>query len=177
MASTMIFLKLVIDGKTIDGESTAAGKFRGQIEVESFSWGVEAVLNEKTSAGKARSAMQFDNLSISKFFDKSSVNLCHYMSRRQQFSLAHLTFASLVVGEAGEEPVPVMEIKLGKGYIEDVRLSASEGGRSIAVREDVKLSFQEAELTYYPMQNYQRDQRGSGGAPCTYRPAAVLQAG
>lgn len=173
MASTMIFLKLVVNGQTIDGESTATGEFRNLIEVESFSWGVDAVINEKTTAGQARSEPQFDELKITKFFDRSSVNLCHYMAKRQEFSLAHLFFANMTVGEAGSKPQLVTEIKLEKGYIEDVSLAASESGRSMNVREDVKLSYQRATLIYYPMQQGQRDMRGSGGAPCTFGPREV----
>ena len=160
MAATLIFLKLYFDNKPVAGESTALD-FEQQIEVESFSWGINAKQNDKRNG---RPDVRPQQVKLTKFFDKASTNLCTQMATRKKFSTARFTFISAVMKDSKEKPRPIMELVLTDGFVEQVNLSASESGASMSVREEVALSFTKLKLVYH-----QADlQRAVRAAPTTF---------
>lgn len=149
--STQIFLRIKIQGNPIRGEATTAG-YEGEIEVESFSWGMSAKNSLRVDQQTASSRASYDRLSISKLYDKSSINLTRHMADRAIFDQVRLTVDhhQHAAGRGTKQANPVMFIDLADGYIEDVKLSMSEAGKSAMVKEDITLSFRKVDITYFP---------------------------
>lgn len=162
MSATMIFLKLYVDNKPIAGEGTTED-YAGQIEIESFSWGMKATHTQK-GRDKVSVEVRPEKISLSKYFDKSSTNLCKFADTRKAFNTARLTFLSMVLKTSNQKPKPVMEMVLSDGYVEDVKLTASESGKSMSLKEDVTLSFRKLKVIYHPVEL----RRGARGAPTTF---------
>jgi type VI secretion system Hcp family effector len=163
MAATMIFLKLDLDGKAVPGESTARD-YEGQIEVESFSWAMTSKHTERDKRSLP-AEVRPQRLRITKVFDRATPSFARSMvNPRKKFSTARLTFTSVVLQTGEHKPKPVVELLLSDGYIEEVKLSASESGQSMAVKEDISLSFTKFKLIYHPVEL----QRGARGAPTTF---------
>lgn len=150
MADTLLFLD--IDG--VKGEATTQG-FENLVEIESLTWGLEAKHTEKDS--KLTTELRPQRLTLTKFFDRGSTNLYNFMSQRKLFTQAKFTFASVVLLPA-QKAVPILEIFLDDGYVEDIRLQASESGNAMSVKETVQLSFRKFEMVYYQAENI-RNQR------------------
>lgn len=159
MADTLIFLEI----PGIKGDSTING-FEDQIELESANWGLSAKHTDKGS-GKVTTDLRPQLLSVSKFFDKASINLCQYMAARKKFDKATLRYVDLQIEPGGAKAVKVMELLLnGDCYVEDFKLDASEGGSSVAVKETVQFTCREIKLTYYPVSiNKSLTERGKSG--------------
>ncbi|TDP62860.1 type VI secretion system tube protein Hcp [Roseateles toxinivorans] len=162
MSATMIFLKLYVDNKLIAGEGTTED-YVGQIEIESFSWGMKAKHTEK-GRDKVSVEVRPQEVTLSKYFDKSTTNLCLFAESRKPFTTARLTFLSMVLKTSNQKPKPVMEMVFSDGYVEEVKLNASEAGKSMALKEDVSLSFRKLKVIYHPIEQ----RRGARGAPTTF---------
>jgi type VI protein secretion system component Hcp len=155
MADTLIFL----DIKAIPGDSVIQG-FENQIELQSASWGMSAKHTRKGTS-QVTTDLRPDQLTITKYFDKASVNLYQYMAQRKMFVKAVLTYVDIQIDTSVREAVKVMEVALvGNCYIEDIRLQASESGNSMAVKETMKISFRELSMTYYPLAKDSMTARG-----------------
>ena len=83
--------------------------------------------------------------------DKSSINLATMMNTRKKFTLAGINFATMGSISRQTRAIPVMRLELDNGYVESIRIDASESGQSIQVRETVLLSFNRCTLKYYPV--------------------------
>ncbi len=142
MADTLLFLD--IDG--IKGEATTKG-FENLVEVESLTWGLEAKHTEKDK--KLTTELRPQRLTLTKTFDKGSTNLYNFMSQRKLFSQAKFTFTSVLLLPEGQKAVPILEIFLDDGYVEDIKLQASKSGNEMSVKETVQLSFRKFEMVYY----------------------------
>ena len=149
MSTPMIYLKLYVKGKPVPGDSEMADH-EGQIEIESMSWDLTAEHPGMNSSQKARTEVRPKVLKLSKFFDKSSTNLCSYMATYEPFSVATITVLTMVLGGAKGKNLKLMTMQLSDGHIESVDVSASESGKSMAVKETVSLSFRKCKLMYYP---------------------------
>lgn len=147
--STQIFLHIEIAGNQIKGEATTAG-YEGEIEVESFSWGMSAKNSPRVDQQTSSSRTNYDCLSISKLYDKASINLTRYMTQRTPFDHVQLTVDQHQHAGGKKKENPVMVIDLADGFIEDVKLSMSEAGKSAMIKEDITLSFRKADITYFP---------------------------
>ncbi len=154
MADTVIFLDIDIQGnKGFTGESKVEG-FADKIEVESVSWEMTAKQIQEKSSKQMRTELRPGRLKLSKFFDSASTKLASWTHLRTPFTTATLTFADLMIqrDQAKRGRVaPVVKIVLESGYIEEIKLSASESGRSVAIKEDVELSFECMRLYYAPI--------------------------
>nr|WP_316643680.1 type VI secretion system tube protein Hcp [uncultured Roseateles sp.] len=162
MSATMIFLKLYVDNKPVLGEGTTED-YVGQIEVESFSWGMKAKHTDK-GRDKVSVEVRPERVTLSKYFDKSTTNLCVYANDRKSFNTARLTFLSMVLKTSNQKPKPVMEMVFSDGFVEEVKLNASESGKSMSLKEDLTLSFRKFKLIYHPVEL----RRGARGAPTTF---------
>jgi type VI protein secretion system component Hcp len=163
MSSNQIFLRLTMArGNKIRGEASAGG-YDGLIEVENFTWAVSSKYSLRQDRAKVRPQINYDKVKVSKLYDVSSVSLASHMNGRIAFKTAeiivdhHLQETGLA--KAGN---PLMVIELRNGYIEDIRISVSEGKLAATVREDMSLSFMNFKITYHP-----------GGADRMKRMAAV----
>ncbi|AIC16927.1 Hcp family type VI secretion system effector [Nitrososphaera viennensis] len=148
-ATVDYFLK--IDG--IEGESTN-DKHKGEINVESFSWGASNTGSPSTGGGGGAGKVSFQDISFTKNIDKSSPKLMLATATGEHIKQVVLT--GEVSGKKGQQ---FLQIKLT-----DVLVSSyQQGGGSGAVPTDsFSLNFAKIEFTYYPV-----NPDGSLGAPVT----------
>ena len=145
----MIYLELIVAAKPVTGDGTFIG-YEEQIEIESFDWKIDASHIEEP-AGVVRTELAPKRISLSKFFDPATPNLCTHLDARAQFSRATITMLGTALTVADSKPAKVMQLILSDGYIEEVSIQASESGKAIALRERLILSYATSKLIYHPM--------------------------
>lgn len=175
MALTSIFLKIFIDGKPIKGESQAKG-YEGQIEVESFNWGVVNTVQEKEGSKVVDIESRLKHASFNKVYDASSgplikaATFAKGKTERLPMTTARFTVTSMVLSSGGARNLSKMfEMVLTGGYVEDVSLSASESKDAISIKEEVTLAYSKCKLMYYPLDIAS----GNRTAPMSFDIAAV----
>lgn len=135
MASDM-FLKL--DG--ISGES-ADSKHKGEIDIESFSFGVHQTGTAAVGGGMGAGKASFNDLNIVKKADKSSPNLMLKCATGE-----HIASALLTVRKAGGQQQEYYKIKLTDILVSSFQNTGS-GGDAIPI-ESLALNFSKIEFEY-----------------------------
>jgi type VI protein secretion system component Hcp len=162
MTDTVMFLKLSFDGgQMVAGTSETIG-FVDQIAIESFSWGAGANHNEtnQRQASKDETPLKMRSIGLSKFYDRSSLAITTGASKRRHVESALLSFITLPLGEDDRMPARLMAMEIKDGFIESVRLHASESGKSIVIKEDFSISFSELKLSYWVVSDGVMGRRG-----------------
>lgn len=136
MASDM-FLKL--DG--ISGES-ADSKHKGEIDIESFSFGVHQTGTAAAGGGMGAGKASFSDVSIVKKADKSSPNLMLKCAIGE-----HIASAMLTVRKAGGQQQEFYKIKLTDILVTSFQNTGSEGGDAIP-NESLSLNFSRIDFEY-----------------------------
>ena len=155
MADTHIYLEL----DDVKGESTAAG-FVERAEIQTVRWGLSARNSQTVDEQTAAAQLDYDLVTLTKHFDNASLACLKRTARsdgggdqrRQGFETAKISYVDVVLDPDSPEnakSVPVVEIVLKHGYIEDYQLSTAEGSRSIRVEETIKLSYRSIRFSYY----------------------------
>ena len=143
-----IFLE--IDG--IKGESQFSGH-EGQIDVESWSWGVTQPHSTHSGGGGGSGRANVSDLQIQHRLDKASPNLAKYC-----FSGKHISKATLIQRESGgDETVPYLKLT-----IHDFVISGFNSGSAGEAKptESVSLNFAKIEIEY---QEQDKDGKKKGG--------------
>jgi type VI protein secretion system component Hcp len=184
--TTQIYLEITLaGGGSIEGEASAGG-YEGRIDIDSFSFGVSAKKQavKDAQAGQIKSNLDFDTVTISKVFDRASLQLAMAMAdnaeesqgpdagrKRKCFSEATISVdQQYVLGERGPKyRNEVIIFSLYDGYIVSVKLRTSESGAGASIKEDIELSFHNFEITYYAED---RDQQGRQADRSNWRPLA-----
>jgi len=144
MAADM-FLKL----EGVPGESQD-DKHKGEIEIDSFSWGAtqESTLGRGTGGGAGK--VNFDSLNFTKKMDKASpILMLHCASGK------HIPSATLTARKAGEQQLEYLKIKMTDVMVSRVHFNANGGGGIPS--ENLSLSFAKVETEYTP-----QSQKGTG---------------
>ena len=144
-----IFLNLRVGLNRVIGEATERF-FEEQIAIDSVAWEMESSHQPAQDQKDLRKVVTLNRpkrVTLVKSFDRSTINLCDYMAKRQLFESAKITMVKTLAWE--EKPRPHIEMTLTKGYVESVNLAASEANLSVAVRETVTLSFSSIKILYY----------------------------
>ena len=147
--TTYIYLDLRVGLNRVIGEATERF-FDEQIAIESVSWEMESAhqpVQDKKDLRKVETLNRPKRVKLVKAFDRSTINLCDYMARRQLFESAKITMVKSLAWE--EKPRSHIEMMLKKGYVESVSLTASESDKSVAVKEEFTLSFSTIKILYY----------------------------
>ena len=134
------FLK--IDG--IEGESTD-DKHKGEIEVLSFSWGVQQQLSGSASSAGSLTSQRadFHDFSVVKAIDKASPLLM-----LQCADGTHIKSVRLELCRAGGDKQPYMEYKFTDVVITAVRPGGSAHSNETLPLEEVSFGFGKAEWKY-----------------------------
>ncbi|PWT92716.1 MAG: type VI secretion system tube protein Hcp [Blastocatellia bacterium] len=144
------FLKL----DSIKGESTDA-KHKGEIEVESFSWGATNPHDRSSRAGGLGAGrVQFQDLHVTKLVDSASPLLALACAAGD-----HIKEANLTVRKQGGEQQEYLKIKLTDVLISSYQSGGSEGSHSVPV-DQFSLNFAKILFEYYP-----QDTKGKLGSP------------
>jgi type VI secretion system secreted protein Hcp len=138
MAAVDYFLKL--DG--IKGESTD-DKHKGEIDIESFSWGAANASSGHTGGGHGAGKVAMQDLHFVHKVDKASPNLFLFCANG-----GHIAKGSLVCRKAGKEQQEYLKIDLEQIYVTSVQVGGHQG--EIVPSEQFSLSFDKVTFKYYP---------------------------
>lgn len=133
-----IFLK--IDG--IDGESRDAGH-TDEIDILAFNWGASQSGTMHGGGGGGSGKVSVQDVSFSKYVDKSTPNLVAYLC-----SGKHVAEATLTVRKAGETPVEYLKFKMTGILISNYSTGGSGGDDRMT--ETFSLNFKKFEVFYTP---------------------------
>lgn len=157
MPSANIFLKISFDSGTLQGEATMRG-FEQQIEIESVNWTAAAKHLPVDGGSKVSTEWRPGHVSLSKFFDKASGALYSHMFAREKFKEAVISVVDLRVSQ--DRRLPVMELVLRDGYVENVNTKATEAGSFMRVSENITLTFEGGRFSYRAPAEGEAEQRG-----------------
>jgi len=144
-----LFLKL----DTIAGESTD-DKHKGEIEIESFSWGLTQTGGPVGGGGGAGKA-QFEDLTLVAPTSSASPKLFVAAAGGE-----HLKEANLTVRKAGEKPVEFYKIRLEDVLVSSFHTAGAEGEERPV--DQFSLNFGKIHVSYSP-----QNEDGSLGAAVT----------
>ena len=126
----------------IKGESADAAH-KDEIEVLSWSWGMSQSGTAQSGAGGGAGKVNVQDLSFTKYVDKSSPNLMKLCC-----SGKHFQKATLVVRKAGGKPLEYIKVELSDGLISSVSTGGSGGEDRLT--ENVTLNFASFKYEYTP---------------------------
>lgn len=148
---------LTIEGE-IEGE-TQDHKFKGEggIDVLAWSWGCSQSGSFHTGGGGGAGKANFQDVSVTKWVDKSSPVLMLYCANGDHFPSATLT-----VRKAGKKPLEYIIIKMKKVLVTSVSTGGSGGEDKLT--ENVTLNFAQVMVDYVPQK-----EDGSGEAAKSFK--------
>jgi type VI secretion system secreted protein Hcp len=142
-----MFIK--IDG--IKGECKD-DKYKNEIDVLAWSWGMSQSGSFHTGGGGGSGKVNVQDMSFTKYLDKSSSPLMLHCCNGK-----HIDSATLVVRKAGEDQIEYLKIKMTKVLVSSVSTGGSGGEDTLT--ENVTLNFAKVEFAY----KEQTDKGGAGG--------------
>jgi type VI secretion system secreted protein Hcp len=147
-----IFLKLT----DIDGE--AQDKTHGdEIDVLAWSWGMSQAGTFHTGGGGGAGKADYQDISVTKYVDKSSMTLMEHVATGR-----HIPEATLVVRKSGDQPLEYLTIKMTKVMVTSLSTGGSGGEEQLT--ENISLNFAEVESTYV-----QQTEKGAAGAEVLFK--------
>ena len=133
----------------IDGESKI-DKHQGEIDILAWSWGMSQSGSFHTGGGGGAGKVNVQDLSLTKWVDKSSCALMLHCCNGK-----HIPEATLTVRKAGDKPVDYIIIKLEKLMVTSVSTGGSGGEDRLT--ENVTLNFAKVNVDYK-----EQDDKGVG---------------
>jgi type VI secretion system secreted protein Hcp len=143
---------LNIEGE-IAGESQDK-THKDEIDVLAWSWGMSQSGSFHMGSGGGAGKANFQDISVTKWIDKSSPILMQYCANGDHFSEAKLT-----VRKAGKDPLEYLTILMKKVLITSVSTGGSGGEDKLT--ENVTLNFAQVKVVY----KEQKEDGSEGAAP------------
>ena len=140
--------------KDIAGESNDK-KHAGEIEVESFSWGVTQTGSAATGTGHGGGKAQCQDFSFVKHVDKSSPNLMQHCATGK-----HIPEVNFVARKAGGEQVEYLKVKFTDVIISGYQIGGNGNDPADITMETVTLNFTKIAMDY---QEQGQDGKPKGG--------------
>lgn len=137
MAVDMI---LKIEG--VDGESVIQDH-EDEIDVLAWSWGMSQSGSMHVGGGAGSGKVNIQDVSLTKYVDKSSPNLMRACCNGE-----HLTEATLTVRKAGKDALDYLKIKMSPVLVTSLDTGGSGGEDRLT--ENVTLNFAKVEVGYTP---------------------------
>ena len=157
MAAADIFL--TIKGPDVKGESLDK-VHKDMIEVLSFNWGQANLGTAGTGGGAGAGAVAKQDLTVTKYVDKSSNVLAQGCAAG-----VHYTSATLYVRKSGGDPLDYLQLDLGGVVFLSSYQVSGTGGDGIVPVESISINFTTLMVTY----NQQAATgSGAGAAPLGY---------
>ncbi|MDV7143087.1 type VI secretion system tube protein Hcp [Tropicimonas sp. TH_r6] len=141
----------------LEGEIAGESKddsHKDEIDVLAWSWGMSQSGSFHVGGGGGAGKANFQDISVTKWIDKSSPILMLYCANGDHFKKAQLT-----VRKAGKDPLEYLIIKMNKVMVTAVSTGGSGGEDKLT--ENVVLNFAEAEVYY----SEQKDDGTEGDKP------------
>ena len=142
-----MFLKV----QGVTGESADA-EHKGEIEVVSWSWGMQASVSAARGEAYGRSTMT--EIEVVKRVDQSSPTLMLFLYTNKLINQARL-----VVRKAGQAPLEYLTIDLQNARITSLKVES----QNAELVERVRLGFAQVKVSYVP-----QDAKGGRGAANTF---------
>jgi len=131
---------LSLDG--IKGES-ADDKHKGEIDIESFSWGLAQQGSGNRGGGSGTGKVDVQDISITKKVDKSSPML--------QLACAngkHIAKGKITLRKAGENPLDYLTFDLESVLVSNYQIAHTAGGNDVPA-ETISLNFSKVKSEYW----------------------------
>lgn len=145
-----IFMKLdKIEGESLDS------KHAKEIDVLAWSWGLSQSGTSHMGGGGGAGKVSVQDLSFTKYVDKSSTALILAACKG-----AHIDSATLTVRKAGNSPLEYIKITLNQVMVTSVSTGGSGGEDRLT--ENVVLNFAKFKVEYT-----EQDAKGAGGKTST----------
>jgi type VI secretion system secreted protein Hcp len=138
---------------SLEGESKDS-KHGKEIDVLAWSWGMSNSGSAQAGGGAGAGKVNVQDLSFTKYIDKSTPDLMLACCNGKHFEQALLT-----VRKAGETPLEYLKIKMTEVLITSVSTGGSGGEDRLT--ENVTLNFAKVNLDYIE----QTEKGGEGGKP------------
>ncbi|MCX7112509.1 MAG: type VI secretion system tube protein Hcp [Candidatus Methylumidiphilus sp.] len=135
-----IFLK--IEDPPIKGEALD-DKHKDEIDVLAWSWGLSNSGNAQTGGGAGAGKVNVQDLSVTKYIEKSTTDLFLSTCNGQ-----HHKTATLTVRKAGTNPVEYVKITMTEVLI--TSLSTGGSGGEDRLTENLSLNFAKCKVEYTP---------------------------
>jgi len=132
-------------------------KHKDEIDVLAWSWGLSQSGSFHVGGGGGSGKANFQDISITKWIDKSSATLALYCANGD-----HFTDAKLVVRKAGKNPLEYLTIEMKKVLITSISTGGSGGEDKLT--ENLTLNFAEVKVTYK-----EQKEDGSGGVEKNFK--------
>ncbi|QIE43464.1 Hcp family type VI secretion system effector [Meridianimarinicoccus aquatilis] len=145
---------LDIEGE-ISGEAQDS-EHKGTIDVLAWSWGMSQSGSFHVGGGGGAGKVNIQDISITKWVDKSSPVLMKYCSNGD-----HFDSAKLIVRKAGKTPLEYIVIEMTKVMVTSVSTGGSGGEDKLT--ENISLNFSDVKVTYVPQMD-----DGTGDADIIY---------
>lgn len=126
----------------IEGEAQD-DKHGKEIDVLAWSWGLSNSGSWHEGGGGGTAKANFQDISVTKWVDKSSAKLGLYCANGDHFDKAKLT-----VRKAGKKPLEYIIIEMDKVLVTSVSTGGSGGEDKLT--ENVTLNFRKVKYTYVP---------------------------
>jgi type VI secretion system secreted protein Hcp len=133
-------ITLKVEG--VDGESVINGH-EGEIDILAYSWGMNQSGSMHIGGGGGSGKANIQDISLTKYIDKSSISLM-----RNCLNGAHLGEAVLTVRKAGKDPVDYMVITMTPVLVTSVSTGGSGGEDRLT--ENITLNFAKVKTSYTP---------------------------
>ncbi|MEM6973771.1 MAG: type VI secretion system tube protein Hcp [Pseudomonadota bacterium] len=133
---------LIIDKGAIEGESQD-DEHTNTIDLLAWSWGISQSGSFHMGGGGGAGKANFQDISITKYIDKSSSELMLYCSNGDHFDTAEL-----IVRKAGKNPLEYLTILMNDVLVTSVSTGGSGGEDRLT--ENVTLNFAGFEVAYTP---------------------------
>jgi type VI secretion system secreted protein Hcp len=131
---------LMLDG--IKGES-GDDKHKGEIDLESFSWGMSQMGSGHRSSGLGTGKVEVKDISITKLIDKASPSLMLACANGK-----HIPKGKITVRKAGENPLDYLTIDMEGIMVSDYQTGGSDNGTEKPM-ENVALNFAKIKVEYW----------------------------
>jgi type VI secretion system secreted protein Hcp len=135
----------------LEGESQDK-THKGKIDVLTWSWGMSNMGAAHHGGGAGAGKVHVQDLSFTKYIDKSSPDLMLACCNGKHFPEAHL-----IVRKAGENPLEYLKIDLTEVLVTAVTTGGSGGEEKLT--ENVTLNFAKVKVNYE-----EQTEKGTGGA-------------
>lgn len=130
-------------GKDIPGESVDKAH-PNTIDVLAWSWGMSNSGSAQIGGGAGAGKASFQDLSITKYVDKSSPILMLDCAKG-----THIATATLIVRKAGATPVEYIKITMSEILVTSISTGGSGGEDRLT--ENISLNFAKIDFSYFPV--------------------------
>ena len=149
-----MFLKL----EGIKGESKDEHGHADQIDVLAWSWGLSNSGTAHSGTGAGAGKVNVQDISLTKWVDRASINLIQYCATGKHIKSAHL-----VVRKAGGTPLEYIKIDFDDLLVSSVSTGGSGGEDRLT--ENISLNFAKFKVEYFTQA---KDGTGASAGEVTY---------